>query len=112
MPIQNPGAELRGEGGGCVPASPLPPMFPAPCPRRCSQPGWLGEPGPAWRVPSNDTHYTGVWQHRGGEGPRGPRSHGTQPAHPRPFLILYESGAQGRQAGWGGGAGMGPAGAR
>lgn len=26
--------------------------------------GW-GEPGPAWRVPSNDTHYTGVWECRG-----------------------------------------------
>lgn len=32
--------------------------------------GW-GEPGPALWVPSNDTHYTGVWQAGGGEGPRG-----------------------------------------
>lgn len=46
-----------------------------------------------------------------GGGPQGLHSHGTQPAHPRPFLVLYKSGAQGRQAGWGRGPGTGPAGA-
>lgn len=88
----------------CPPCSlnPVPSMV-------CSLGGW-GKPGPAWQVPGNDTHYTGVWQCRGRRGPQGPCSHGTQPAHLRPFLILYEAGAQGGQAGGEGGAGTGPPG--
>ena len=79
----------------------MPPYSPNPIPSFAHSLGGWGEPGLARRVPSNDTHYTGVWQLRGRREPPGLCSHGTRPAHPGPFLILYESGAQGRRAGRG-----------
>lgn len=84
-----------------TPTTPAAPCSPNPISSFVHSLGGWGEPGPARRVPSNDTHYAGVWQLRGRRGPQGLRSHGTRPAHPRPFLVLYESGAQGRRAGWG-----------
>ena len=71
--FRKPGLSLGARKGRDVPATPLPPVLPAPRPQPRSQPGWLGQPGPAWQVPSRDTHYTGVWLvcTGGGEGPRG-----------------------------------------
>ena len=110
--IQKSRAELWGwEEQRHSPPPLTPPCSPNPIPSIVHSLGGWVEPGPARWVPSNDTHYAGVWQLRGRRGPQGLRSHGTQPAHPRPFLILYESGGHGRQAGWGRGAGTGPAGA-
>lgn len=94
-----------------TPTTPAAPCSPNPISSFVHSLGGWGEPGPARRVPSNDTHYAGVWQLRGRRGPQGLHSHGTRPAPPRPFLVLYESGAQGRRAGWGRRAGVGPAGA-
>ena len=98
---RNPGLSFgAGEERG-APTTPVPPYSPNPIPSFAHSLGGWGEPGLARRVPSNDTHYTGVWQLRGRREPQGLCSHGTRPAHPGPFLILYESGAQGRRAGWG-----------
>lgn len=107
--IQKSRAELWGREEQRHSPPPLtPPCSPNPIPSIVHSLGGWVKPGPARWVPSNDTHYAGVWQLRGRRGPQGLCSHGTQPAHPRPFLILYESGGQGRQAGR---AGTGPAGA-
>ena len=98
---RNPGLSFGAREERGTPITPMPPYSPNPIPSFAHSLGGWGEPGLARRVPSNDTHYAGVWQLRGRREPQGLRSHGTRPAHPGPFLVLYESGAQGRRAGWG-----------
>lgn len=79
------------------PASPAPH---APCtlsPASCA--AWVA--ATSWGLPDGSPVMTLITQVSGSGGrrrPQGPHSHGAQPAHPGPFLVLYESGAQGRRA--------------
>lgn len=64
--IQKSSTELWGWGEERhSPPAPRPSCSPRPIPNVVHSLGSWGEPGPARRVPSNDTHYTGVWQLRG-----------------------------------------------
>lgn len=60
--IQKPRAELWGRQEQRRPQHPCPSCSLHPVPSIMCSLGGCGELGPAQRVPSNDTHYTGVWQ--------------------------------------------------
>lgn len=80
---------IQKQGGTLGPLPLHPPTLPAP---RLYHPHSLGgwdELGPAWRVPVNGTHYTGVWQRSGETWAPGAAFSWLPASHCGPFLILH-----------------------